>query len=66
MSESRDLEQVITRGERPPRAPQNTKERIYEKLRMPLWLLDTILVLLGVAVVAALVVGALQGNAPKG
>ena len=33
------------------------KEQIYEKLRMPLWLLDTIIVLLVAAFIAILVFG---------
>lgn len=64
MSEGFDPNQVITRGEPgESQGPRNTKERIYEKLRMPIWLLDTILVLLVVAVVVTLVVGAIKGSA---
>lgn len=60
--EQRD--EIITRGEpSAPSGPTNLKERIYEKLRMPLWLLDTILVLLGVAVVLAMVLGMIRGRA---
>lgn len=33
------------------------KEQIYEKLRMPLWLLDTIIVLLVAAFIAILIFG---------
>lgn len=65
MSEGFDPNQVITRGEPGgSQGPRNAKERIYEKLRMPIWLLDTILVLLAVAAVVTLVVGAIKGNAP--
>lgn len=64
MSEGFDPNQVITRGEPGgPQGPRNAKERIYEKLRMPIWLLDTILALLVVAVVVILVIGAIKGNA---
>ena len=56
-------EQTVTREERLPKGPQNAKERIYEKLRMPLWMLDTLLILLGVAVVVFLVLGILEGRA---
>ena len=59
-----DEQTVITRGEGgAPKGPQNAKERVYEKLRfMPIWLLDAILVLLGVAVAVCLIVGAIKGN----
>ena len=56
-------EQTVTREEGLPKGPQNAKERIYEKLRMPLWMLDTLLILLGVAVVVFLVLGILEGRA---
>lgn len=59
-----DEQTVITRGEGgAPKGPQNAKERIYEKLRfIPIRLLDAILVVLGVAVVVCLIVGAVKGN----
>lgn len=63
MAEPNESDQVITREDVAPKGPQNMKERVYEKLRMPLWLLDTILVVLGVALVVALVLGAIKGNA---
>ena len=63
MDESFDFSQTVTRDEEPRRGPQNAKERFYEKLRMPLWLLDTILGLLTVALIVALVLGVLRGNA---
>lgn len=66
MSEKFDPNQVVTRDDiQPPKGPQNAKERVYEKLRMPLWVLDTILVLLGIAFVVFLVIGAIRGNAPQ-
>ena len=59
-----DEQTVITRdGGSAPKGPQNAKERVYEKLRfMPIWLLDAILVVLGVAVLVCLIVGAIKGN----
>mgnify|MGYP001131549469 CR=1 FL=1 len=59
-----DEQTVITRGEGgAPKGPQNAKERVYEKLRfIPIRLLDAILVVLGVAVVVCLIVGAVKGN----
>lgn len=42
--------------------PANIKERIYEKLRMPLWVLDAILILLGLGVVVAVVLGMIRGR----
>ena len=66
MPKDSDLQQAITRdeGERP-KGPQNAKERLYEKLRMPLWLLDTLLVILCVAVVVLVIVGIIEGRAPQ-
>lgn len=62
MSEKQE-EQVVTRGgDTAPPGPQNAKERVYEKLRMPLWLLDTILALLVAALVVALILGMINGN----
>ena len=63
MAKDREPEQVVLRDETPVTGPQNAKERIYEKLRMPLWVLDTILVVLGVALVVCLILGAIKGNA---
>lgn len=64
MSENNDRT-AISRDENGASGPQNAKERFYEKLRMPLWLLDTILIVLGVAVVVCLILGAIKGNAAK-
>ena len=48
----------------PSSAPRNAKERLYERLRfVPLWLLDTLIVLLGVAVVVVLIIGFIRGQA---
>ncbi len=58
-----DKRPVVTRDEEaPPQGPRNLKERIYEGLRMPLWLLDTILVLLGIGILVALILGFIKGN----
>ena len=54
---------VVSRDDTPVTGPRNAKERVYEKLRMPLWVLDTILIVLGVALVVCLVLGAIKGNA---
>ena len=43
--------------------PQNWKERIYERLRMPLWVLDLIICLLVTLFIAVVLIGVLQGNA---
>lgn len=64
MKQRYEQDQVVTRGEASaPSGPANAKERIYEKLRMPLWVLDTILVLLGIAVVVFIVLGMIRGRA---
>lgn len=62
MSEPHERDEVITRTDNPPQGPQNLKERIYEKLRIPLWLLDTLLILLFVALLVALILGIANGN----
>ena len=46
-----------------PSSPQNWKERIYERLRMPLWVLDLIICLLVTLFIAVVLIGVLQGNA---
>ena len=46
-----------------PQGPQNWKERIYERLRMPLWVLDLIIALLVALFVAVVLLGIHQGNA---
>lgn len=58
MADQQEMDQVVGRDQSLPQGPQNAKERLYEKLRMPLWVLDTLLVLLGVAVVVCLILGA--------
>ncbi|NLV58771.1 MAG: hypothetical protein GXY67_08365 [Clostridiales bacterium] len=64
MKERYEQDEVITRGESSvPSGPANIKERIYEKLRMPLWLLDIILVLLGIGIIVTLVLGMIRGRA---
>lgn len=50
-------------GESTPLGPQNWKERIYERLRMPLWVLDLIICLLVILFIAVVLIGVLQGNA---
>ena len=63
MSEGLDPNSAITRDDgEPPKGPLNFKERMYEKLRMPLWVLDTILALLGIAVVVFLIIGTVEGR----
>ena len=48
----------------PPKGPQNAKERLYEKLRfIPVPVLDAVLILLGIATVALVIIGAIRGNA---
>ena len=54
---------AITRDETGQPGPQNAKERVYEKIRIPLWALDTLIVLLVAAVIVFLVVGSIKGNA---
>lgn len=58
-----DRQTTITRDETGPVGPQNAKERVYDKIHVPVWVLDIILVVLGLALVAALVIGAIKGNA---
>lgn len=58
-----DEETVITRGDsKGPKGPQNAKERVYEKLRMPVPVLDGIIAVLVIALVAALIIGFVKGN----
>ena len=58
-----DKDTVITRDESAaPQGPQNAKERFYEKLRMPIPVLDGIIAVLIVALVAALVIGFIKGH----
>ena len=49
-------------GKTPP-GPQNWKERIYERLRMPLWVLDLIICLLVALFIAVVLIGILRGSA---
>ena len=42
--------------------PQNANERFYEKLRMPIRVLDGIIAVLVIALVAALVIGFIKGH----
>lgn len=58
-----DEETVITRGDSEgPKGPQNAKERVYEKLRMPIPVLDGIIVALVIALAAALILGFIKGQ----
>ena len=45
-----------------PQGPQNWKERIYERLRMPLWILDLIIALLVALFVVVVLLGIAHGN----
>ena len=65
MSEGFDPKEAITRDDtESPKGPQNAKERLYEKLRgMPIWVLDALLAVLGIAVVVCLVLGFIKGRA---
>ena len=52
------VEQVIQKdGAQRKKGPQNFKERVYEKLRMPLWLLDTIIGLTVFVIVLLILLG---------
>ena len=56
-------ETVVSRGEdATPAGPQNAKERIYEKLRMPIPVLDGIIAVLVIALVVFLVIGFIKGH----
>ena len=55
---------VVTREQSDaPRGPQNLKERLYEKLRMPLWVLDLIIAALVIAFIVVVAVGRQKGAA---
>ncbi len=54
-------EQTISK-ESPPEGPQNAKERLYEKLRMPLPVLDVIIVVLVILLVVAFAAGIVLGS----
>ena len=56
-------ETAITRGDgKGPEGPQNAKERFYEKLRMPIPVLDGIIAVLIVALVVFLIIGYVKGH----
>lgn len=49
---------VVSRDEsQAPREPANAKERLYEKLRMPLWVLDLIIAVLVIAFLVVVLIG---------
>ena len=55
---------VVTRDDNDaPKGPQNAKERFYEKLRMPIPVLDAIIAVLVIALIVALVLGHIKGKA---
>ena len=53
---------VVSRDDTAPKGPQNAKERLYEKLRMPLPVLDAIIGVLVVALIVAVVLGIIKGK----
>lgn len=56
-------ETVVSRGDgKGPEGPQNAKERFYEKLRMPIRVLDGIIAVLMIALVVCLVIGFIKGH----
>lgn len=56
-------ETVVSRGDdQAPAGPQNAKERFYEKLRMPIRLLDGIIAVLVIALMIILVIGFIKGH----
>lgn len=56
-------ETVISREDgNGPVGPQNAKERFYEKLRMPIRLLDGIIAVLVIALIIILVIGFIKGH----
>ena len=58
-----ERETVVSRSEgEAPQGPQNAKERFYEKLRMPIPVLDGIITALVIALVVALVIGFIKGH----
>ncbi|MBQ7825572.1 MAG: hypothetical protein IJ337_04380 [Clostridia bacterium] len=58
-----ERETVVSRGEtEAPQGPQNAKERFYEKLRMPIPVLDGIIAALVVALIVALIIGYIKGH----
>ena len=58
-----ERETVVTRGDsETPQGPQNAKERFYEKLRMPIPVLDGIIAVLIAALAAALIIGYIKGH----
>ena len=49
---------VVSRDEsQTPHEPANAKERLYEKLRMPLWVLDIIITVLVIALIVVVLIG---------
>ena len=58
-----ERETVVSRGDgKGPEGPQNAKERFYEKLRMPIPVLDGIIAALVVALVVSLIIGYIKGH----
>lgn len=58
-----ERETVVSRDDNDaPKGPQNAKERFYEKLRMPIPVLDGIITVLIVALAAALIIGYIKGH----
>ena len=54
---------VIRDDNEKPQGPQNAKERFYEKLRMPIPVLDAIIAVLVIALIVALILGHIKGKA---
>lgn len=40
-----------------PEPPKGFKERLYDKIRIPLWALDVVIVLLFIALIAVIILG---------
>ena len=55
-------ESTVSKDTATPPGPQNAKERLYEKLRMPLPVLDAIIIVLVILLVVAFAAGMLLGR----
>lgn len=56
-----DLEQ-LKEATSTPEPPKGVKERVYDTIKVPLWVIDLILVVLCIAIAACLVLGYMKGH----
>jgi hypothetical protein len=52
-----DKNQIITKNDSMQSAPKNAKERLYDHIKIPIWLLDVVIALAIIAIVYLVVTG---------